>query len=542
MADYYPLISRAVAGLEKNTGEGRRALYERARKALVDQLRGVDPPLSETDITRERLALEESIRKVETEAVRQSRPPAPPAPPPRPAPEPAAKDLDAAPPPPPPARPPQRRADPLVPPSGDLRRSERKWLNPKVDEPKPDSRDGIKGFSDVVADAENLGAAAAQAGRTARETYSSVPSPSSEFDRIEPRVDMDARSDSRSSSRAPKRPEVSDRDDDAADRVSVPDRSRGGERRPTTVRADLGPVIEDNRARSGSRVPEPQLVPDKVRQVAERARRDYDDDDDGEKKPLFGRLVKGVITIGVVLLLIVGVGFGFYKYGGKLVPLVASMFSKSQTTATKVDTSPSRNTKIPDRVGQQDQGANPQEAAVAQRVVLYEEDPSDSAGKKYTGTSLWRAETVSPAAGQPADRTVRADINIPERNMQVVWSLRRNNDKDLPASHTISIQFVLPPNFVHGGIAEIRGVLMKQAEQTRGVSLAGISVKVTNNFFLVGLSNTDTDVQRNIQMLKERQWFDIAVVYTDGRRAILAVEKGNPGDKAFLDAFGAWGQ
>jgi hypothetical protein len=68
MADYHPLIARAVAGLEKNTGENRRALYERARAALVNQLRGVDPPLEESDITRERLALEESIRKVELEA------------------------------------------------------------------------------------------------------------------------------------------------------------------------------------------------------------------------------------------------------------------------------------------------------------------------------------------------------------------------------------------------------------------------------------------------------------------------------------------
>ena len=39
MADYYPLISRAVAGLEKNNGENRRALYERARAALLAQLR-----------------------------------------------------------------------------------------------------------------------------------------------------------------------------------------------------------------------------------------------------------------------------------------------------------------------------------------------------------------------------------------------------------------------------------------------------------------------------------------------------------------------
>ena len=71
MADYYPLISRAVAGLEKNNGENRRALYERARAALLAQLRGVTPALNESDITRERLALEESIRKVEAESARQ---------------------------------------------------------------------------------------------------------------------------------------------------------------------------------------------------------------------------------------------------------------------------------------------------------------------------------------------------------------------------------------------------------------------------------------------------------------------------------------
>src|ERR1051325_298607 len=74
MADYHPLISRAVAGLEKNTGENRRVLYERARAALVNQLRSVEPALDESDITRERLALEEAIRKVEAEARRSTNP------------------------------------------------------------------------------------------------------------------------------------------------------------------------------------------------------------------------------------------------------------------------------------------------------------------------------------------------------------------------------------------------------------------------------------------------------------------------------------
>ena len=71
MADYYPLIAKAVVG--QSSGEARRAMYERARSALVAQLRGVEPPLAEADITRERLALEEAIRKVESEAARRAR-------------------------------------------------------------------------------------------------------------------------------------------------------------------------------------------------------------------------------------------------------------------------------------------------------------------------------------------------------------------------------------------------------------------------------------------------------------------------------------
>src|SRR5260370_2619266 len=73
MTDYYPLIARAVAGLAKSTGESRRTLYERARTALLAQLRNLDPPLAENEITRERLLLEEAIRKVEADAARQQR-------------------------------------------------------------------------------------------------------------------------------------------------------------------------------------------------------------------------------------------------------------------------------------------------------------------------------------------------------------------------------------------------------------------------------------------------------------------------------------
>jgi hypothetical protein len=65
-------------------------------------------------------------------------------------------------------------------------------------------------------------------------------------------------------------------------------------------------------------------------------------------------------------------------------------------------------------------------------------------------------------------------------------------------------------------------------------------VKVATNSFRIGLSSADADAQRNIELLKEQSWIDIPVVYGDGKRAIIALEK--PGEHAFNDAFAAWGQ
>ena len=61
MADYYPLIARAVGTLNPNTPEQRRALYDRARRTLVDQLRIKDPTLSQTDVKAESAALDAEI-------------------------------------------------------------------------------------------------------------------------------------------------------------------------------------------------------------------------------------------------------------------------------------------------------------------------------------------------------------------------------------------------------------------------------------------------------------------------------------------------
>ncbi len=526
MANYYPLIAKAVVGLEKNTGEARRMLYERARNALVTQLRSVTPALSESDITRERLALEEAIRKVEAEAARRARGGTPPARPPRvPDEAPPAKPADTA------------RATPAGPaergeapsateakpaeaprePPGEAPPAEAK---PEPEEPRPPPRPPLRSWL---------------LGREAQPPSSREgappPPPASRFtQRGEPPLIRET-----------------------AKAESPPNR-------PLWPFRPSGPVETE-------RGPEPETADDKPDALAFLRRRgeppvEEGRDEEAVQPPSFPTADEGssergwAAALGAIRSLLSSSGFPAVVAAVVIVlglsglvywqwPTISGLIaSRTATTPTTSPTAPSSRTKITDRIGAPTApSSRPQETpSAAQRVVLYEEDPSNPSGKRFVGNAIWRTEAVAAGPGQANDPAVRADIEIPEAKLTVKFSLRRNMDKALPASHTIEVAFTLPPDFPNGGISNIPGILMKQAEQTRGVPLAGLSVKVTTGFFLIGLSNAEADLQRNIQLLKERSWFDVPVVYTNGRRAILAIEKGPPGERAFNDAFAAWGE
>ncbi len=536
MADYYPLIARAIAGLDPSApGESRRALYERARSALIAQLRSVEPPLSESEITRERLSLEEAVRKVESEAAARARDLSRPdlAGRSRPGdafrsnPRTGAKPGEPVPAEPspsqPPAQPPARARQPIVPtppqprperpPGGDDPRSQRNlraeprqptvgMQDPAISnrERVPTPRRGesdrpppvpapppLRGFRDVTADADDLGRATAQASRAARKTYANVPTQSPEFDRLEPTME-----------------------------------DRGGGEAGGAYSYDES--VEEA-ARYQQPAPRSRVTPeqDKKRRAVR----------SGGGFPL-----KSAIALGLVLIL----AGAAILLGPKLVTGVRSLLTSSapQQVEAPKDASPAPRPKIADRVGQP--SSSDQVAPVAQRVVLYDEDPADPKGKQYVGTVVWRTDQIKGAAGKPGDLAVRADIEIPDRKFKMTMSFRRNTDTSLPASHTAELTFILPPDFAGGGVANVPGILMKSNEQARGTPLAGLAVKVTDGFFLVGLSNVEADRVRNLQLLKERSWFDVPLVYTNQRRAIIAIEKGSPGERAFNDAFAAWGE
>lgn len=111
MADYFPLIARAVQALPEQSPELRGAVYDRAREALIGQLRSLDPPLSEEEIAEEAVSLDAAIAEVEAAYApepEQEQEPAPfapepepqaffPPPEPEPAPQPAPKAVESAP-------------------------------------------------------------------------------------------------------------------------------------------------------------------------------------------------------------------------------------------------------------------------------------------------------------------------------------------------------------------------------------------------------------------------------------------------------------
>ena len=123
----------------------------------------------------------------------------------------------------------------------------------------------------------------------------------------------------------------------------------------------------------------------------------------------------------------------------------------------------------------------------AQRALLFDEDRSDPKGKQYVGSVVWRTDQVIGNGSQKPDIAVRADIEIPDRKFKMTMSFRRNTDSSLPASHTVELTFILPSDFSGGGVGNVPGILMKSNEQARGTPLAGLAVKVTDGFFLVGL-------------------------------------------------------
>ncbi len=194
--------------------------------------------------------------------------------------------------------------------------------------------------------------------------------------------------------------------------------------------------------------------------------------------------------------------------------------------------------------GQNDGSAAPvaegRPAVFAQKGLLYEEGASQNQNSVDVGTVVWSIVQEAPADGQPLEPAIRARVEIANRNLILLMTIKRNADQALPASHIIELVFSVPDDFSGGGIDKIQRFVFKQNEQARGEALVGVPATIANGIFLIALNNLPEAVTRNTALMKEQEWIDIPLGYRTGRRALITIEKGVPGGRVFKEAFAAW--
>ena len=131
----------------------------------------------------------------------------------------------------------------------------------------------------------------------------------------------------------------------------------------------------------------------------------------------------------------------------------------------------------------------------AQRVILYEEDAHDPPARKFSGSVVWGTALVPGTDGEV--RELRGEITIPERKASVAWSLRRNSDPALPASHVLELRFAMPADTRGGGVQNVPGILVKQSEEARGKPVAALPVRLADSSFQLGLLMSDAQSERD---------------------------------------------
>ncbi|MGI3899408.1 MAG: hypothetical protein ACRYGP_29605 [Janthinobacterium lividum] len=565
MAEYYPLLERAVAGLTESTAETRRSIYERARAALIGQLRHMDPPVPEEDIARESAALDEAIARVEAGVAEAAAPrPAPaaapirvppsaqPAPPrrvlpssppatrtiPRPispatpaAPPPAAAPPAAAPATPPPSLP-IGTAPPVVPPPSRERPVIGQRPAPSIDRPA----------MPVVAPSPRVPPRPIPLAtpRGTRPIMALRPVSTAPVGVVKPEAGL---------------PTAGRLATDVAAAAEAPG---AVERDGPAFEPKLDAVEETGNDRDGSSAGLPGQTSSKLRDAPMRP---------PAPRPQEARRFgwPAVAAAVVALVLMIGIGVAAYhmrdkpeqvvaSHAGTAVPDAAAPNKVSGRAGGAADdtadpaTAPTSGVAVPVPVGQNADAPAPAPApapassiAVAQRAALLVDAPDDPQRvKTYVGTVVWHLDSVSPGQGQPLATAIKADVDIPDAQLKVTMLMQKNPEPQLPASHTIEFHFLPQPGNSLGPVKQINVPEMrKDDDAATGDPLSGVPVAITDNYFLVGLSRGAAESQ-NMRLMTERNWVDMSILFTSGKLGKLTFEKGSAGQRSFEDALKAW--
>jgi hypothetical protein len=173
-----------------------------------------------------------------------------------------------------------------------------------------------------------------------------------------------------------------------------------------------------------------------------------------------------------------------------------------------------------------------------QRAIFYQQrgDPAD--GTADMGTVTWSVVDASFWPSGPVRRVIRAEADIPNRNVRMVMTIYRNDDPRLPDDPIVELVFDMPQN--SDNLSRVLGFALKDSEPAIGSQI--ILTPATNNdgFFLVALAPDKRSPKTNTDLLRNAKWIDIAMVYESGRRALFTLKSDLPGNPVFAQLLDSW--
>jgi hypothetical protein len=514
MADYYSLLSRAVSNLPKSSpASARRAIYDRARKALIGQLRSLKPALPESDIAREENALDAAVSRLEAEfEPPAAAPPVAPTPPPA---RPAA-----------PARPPLAPTRPAVP------------LKAAAIGLKP----GAAPLSaPVPVAALGSGAGAAAAAPTVGVPLRPPATPTSATSALLASFSAGmVRAKNAPETNAPAPPVSA-----ASAEAEGPDNAPriGSPLEAATPHADVDPPRPGapSRIALGRSNPWPWIalavVVGLVGSIAVAAFLFRERPQDlAIKEPVEPTPTVTPAANGQKIVERVGAAPTGAASDAPSPPPAPSPSSTSTAAA------PATPTPSPAAAQTAAAPTTPTVAAVlpvTARAAMLVATAADAQKPAVTiGTVVWSTAPALP--GQPGSLGVKADIEIPDLKMHATMTLRKNTDAALPASHTIDLRLVFDEGSPIKGVKDIDLPRMRRDDSPNADPLLGVKVKINDSYFLIGLNRADADVARNIDEIATRGWFDFPLLLNDDRIAKLTFEKAADGERVINEALAAW--
>ena len=564
MAEYYPLLARAVAALPNSNPESRRAIYERARAALLAQLRAVQPPIAEEDIEHESSMLDQAVAQLEAEAsaavAAQAAAPPGEAPASSPPPGGAAPDVTTQP-------EAVKRAEPLVKrPDPDaappvLAAPLRPLPSVPGLPPRPVSEKGPGALEAARQRLANLARSASS--RPASRVIVPPPLSPPPIDASKPSVAFTVPVPSARIAAPPTGQDFPVGQVDEKLAVERPAQDTHIDAQATDEQGDLSTSVW---RKFGPRAEAAGMSADYPASVAPAAMVDGQDSEDESTTrapshpaaPLPAPETKRnlrPILIGLPVVLVVAM-IAVFAYMRRDNPDDMARLRP----APGAETSEAQQGKIVERVGGgtapvQRSNTTPvtpaaqpmqQTAAntgtpVAQRAALLLDSPdSPDRVTTYVGNVVWRLDNVSRGPGQALAVGVRAEIDLPEAKLKAVMLIQKNTDETLPASHTIELRFMPAEGSPVPSIFQIQTPQLRREDTPLGDALLGVPAPILRNYFLVGLSRGDAAMERNVELMRTRGWFDVPMLLTDQRVAKITFEKGSAGERIINEAFDAW--